>query len=314
MQGFDDLLACSRLTRHVASGPFLVSFIVAANIERNTYDSVIQLLAHSTSDRKYMSDLKRQWQALSPLPPLANYFDVGERISYLDATCYIAREGWHVMQDFIGLITNLSSDGPQLPEEKEPWNGALTAIVTRLVRWDEPLKLGNAWYDRLVRIAKMKNPKEQQKMLERYRQDLDSVQHQATIVPTRAGLLFNSRKIATDRTSKILVGMMLPALEAAIIADDRLKTHSSMFNLALALAQFRAEHNGYPSTLKKLVPEYIPRIPADDFSGSEFVYRKTDGGYLLYSLGKNGRDDGGKNADGQNESDDVIIEITSKEK
>ena len=42
------------------------------------------------------------------------------------------------------------------------------------------------------------------------------------------------------------------------------------------------------------MPEQLERLPDDPFSGKPLVYRLTDEGFRLYSVGPNGVDDGGK--------------------
>ncbi len=48
------------------------------------------------------------------------------------------------------------------------------------------------------------------------------------------------------------------------------------------------------STLDDLVPDYLPEVPDDPFGGGPLVYRRTATGYLLYSVGRDQRDDGGR--------------------
>jgi hypothetical protein len=53
-----------------------------------------------------------------------------------------------------------------------------------------------------------------------------------------------------------------------------------------------------------LVPEHLERLPDDPFSGKPLVYRLTDEGFRLYSVGPNGVDDGGKSCDDGDPEDD----------
>jgi hypothetical protein len=64
----------------------------------------------------------------------------------------------------------------------------------------------------------------------------------------------------------------------------------------LALESFRLQTGAYPGTLDALVPSHLPALPPDPHSGRPFVYRPTPGvepGYVLYSIGPDGVDDGG---------------------
>ena len=64
--------------------------------------------------------------------------------------------------------------------------------------------------------------------------------------------------------------------------------------LAFALAAYRADHGIYPVKLGDLVPKYVAEVPKDICNDSELHYRQEADGFLLYSVGNNGRDDGGK--------------------
>jgi len=66
-------------------------------------------------------------------------------------------------------------------------------------------------------------------------------------------------------------------------------------HIALALAAHHRDRGRYPAKLNDLAPKYLPAIPDDLFSGKPLIYRLTDNGYLLYSVGVNGRDDNGRN-------------------
>lgn len=85
--------------------------------------------------------------------------------------------------------------------------------------------------------------------------------------------------------------------------------------LAFALAQYRADHDSYPVTLADLVPKYVAEIPKDIFNDSDLHYTRQDDGYLLYSVGSNGRDDGGKSYDdrtGNEDWDDLVVRVPAK--
>ncbi len=71
-----------------------------------------------------------------------------------------------------------------------------------------------------------------------------------------------------------------------------------MTRAIVALAQYRAENGNWPAKLDELVPRYLPQLPKDAYStgGQDPVrYSKTDAGVLLYSVGPNQVDNGGRN-------------------
>ena len=88
---------------------------------------------------------------------------------------------------------------------------------------------------------------------------------------------------------------MLAAATAANRAGDRAATRSRLNRIAFALAGYRADHDGYPESLAELAPKYIAEVPVDLFTGNSYRYKLEDEGFLIYSLGPNMQDNGGRN-------------------
>ena len=66
--------------------------------------------------------------------------------------------------------------------------------------------------------------------------------------------------------------------------------------LAIAIAGFHAQAGRWPNELSELFPDFTETIPRDRFSGQALIYRASQSGYVLYSVGRNGKDDGGEPA------------------
>jgi hypothetical protein len=49
--------------------------------------------------------------------------------------------------------------------------------------------------------------------------------------------------------------------------------------------------------LNELAPQFLPKVPLDPFTGQSLVFRPEIISYKLYSVGPNGRDNGGKGDD-----------------
>jgi len=71
--------------------------------------------------------------------------------------------------------------------------------------------------------------------------------------------------------------------------------------IALALERWRLAHGDYPVSIDALVPELLPRLPIDPWSGRPMRYRRVDPAddahgrrYLIYVFGPDEIDDGGR--------------------
>jgi hypothetical protein len=63
--------------------------------------------------------------------------------------------------------------------------------------------------------------------------------------------------------------------------------------VAIALERYRLAHGQYPSTLDALAPQFLAKVPHDIIGGGNLKYRSTGQNFILYSIGWNGKDDGG---------------------
>jgi hypothetical protein len=71
-------------------------------------------------------------------------------------------------------------------------------------------------------------------------------------------------------------------------------TLQQMVVAAIALQRHQLRHGKLPTTLRALVPEFLSALPYDFMDGQPLRYgRNHDGSFQLYSIGDDGRDDGG---------------------
>jgi hypothetical protein len=94
---------------------------------------------------------------------------------------------------------------------------------------------------------------------------------------------------------KILAAMAIPNFTKAEQTAAHTQTLVNEAQIACALERYHLGHGEYPETLDALVPQFIETVPHDIIGGDPLIYRPTtDGNFLLYSVGWNETDDGGK--------------------
>ena len=92
--------------------------------------------------------------------------------------------------------------------------------------------------------------------------------------------------------------------------ECRVETDRRMTGITILLAAYKMEHDEFPCDLKQLMPDYLRELPRDAYTEVDFRYERTKEGYKLYSLGKNGKDDGGRENNGEPDTagfDDQVI-------
>lgn len=64
--------------------------------------------------------------------------------------------------------------------------------------------------------------------------------------------------------------------------------------VAIALELYRRRTAAWPAALDELTPQFLPQVPLDRYDGEPIKYRLVDGQPLVYSVGVNRSDDGGR--------------------
>ena len=87
---------------------------------------------------------------------------------------------------------------------------------------------------------------------------------------------------------------LLPVFASARLSEVEADTQNALLLTVLALQAYKSEHGTYPAALAALMPGYLRVVPADPFALSgPLRYKRVGTNYLLYSVGPDGRDDGG---------------------
>jgi hypothetical protein len=102
----------------------------------------------------------------------------------------------------------------------------------------------------------------------------------------------------------------LPSLEWTGHSFGRAAARNFVADAALAVEHFRQRHNRLPENLSRLVPDLLPFVPIDPFDGRPIRYRIEPDGFVVYSVGKDGLDNGGMEDDQKTSSQpDVVFRV-----
>ena len=107
----------------------------------------------------------------------------------------------------------------------------------------------------------------------------------------------------------ILLSLLFGQVSASRLAEDEALQRERNLRVAFALSAYRDRHRAYPKSLDRLVPEFLAKVPGDLISGKSLVYRPSKGSYLFYSVGRNGKDDGGRSRSDKGKGDDLRIRM-----
>jgi hypothetical protein len=89
-------------------------------------------------------------------------------------------------------------------------------------------------------------------------------------------------------------GVLLPDFRGVFLKEATLEAMMLTTKAGLACRIYRQKYGRYPENLAALVPELSDSEPIDPFTGKPLIYKMENGELLIYSLGSNEKDDGGR--------------------
>jgi hypothetical protein len=81
--------------------------------------------------------------------------------------------------------------------------------------------------------------------------------------------------------------------EKSVNREARLQAQLRAVRVALSVERYRIANGALPESLGALVPKFLTAVPTDPFDGQPLRYKKLANGYVVYSIGEDGVDNGG---------------------
>ena len=96
----------------------------------------------------------------------------------------------------------------------------------------------------------------------------------------------------------------MPALQRTYQLELRHVADRRVARTALALERYRLVQGKLPQALDELVPTHLDAVPVDPLDGQALRYKLLTQGYVVYSIGEDGIDDGGAERQRENRRPD----------
>jgi hypothetical protein len=276
-KAWDDLLAIYRLARLVKQGPTLIDQLFAIALNNLAFRGTVALLNSHDVNKELARQIQKDLADLDTFSSMIDRMDHMERLQALDAVLQMRLHG-----------PSCLSEEPKESSPKE------LARFRAAIDWNIVLEDVNQWFDRLIQAARTPGRAARDRAIAQVEDDLKNAGKDGSRIVSIIGAAFSIRT-RSHSISSIVAGLMLPATGAALEAEDRGNTELALIRLAAALAVYRVEHGEYPKSLDALVPDTLAELPVDLYYQKPFFYHRDGNGYLLYSAGPNGLDDGGSN-------------------
>lgn len=99
---------------------------------------------------------------------------------------------------------------------------------------------------------------------------------------------------AFNQPGHLWAALQVPAIEGFLDAAARGTASNRATDAVIAVERFRREKGRLPEKLEELVPKFLPQVPIDPFDGQPLRYVVRNDEYIIYSVGKDGADNGGQ--------------------
>ncbi len=307
---WQDALACHRLSRLVGQGQMLLDALRSFGLEGIAIFIDRAVLMQSGLSTERLQRMVDDLAQLSPVPNCADQLDRADRFGYLDMIQLTAAQGP------VGLGKTEDRDRVETAAD----SSSLDQYSAVMFDYNAVMRSQNAWIDRAVVALRQPTWSARRTAVRSMETEIDTLMKgPRSVFSTALSFLSSPRRTISEGMGQMMVSLSMTGVRGAAETEMRTNVKRDLINVGFRLAQYRADRGEYPKQLADLVPQYIAAIPIDPFADRPFVYRRQPVGFMLYSVGLNGKDDGGtgyrdyeSDRDVDAGEDDIVVRVPLK--
>ena len=277
-EAFSDIKTCYRFGQHVRGTKLvLIEQLVGGAIEAIAVGNLRSILSEHKVDSEILAMLQRDLEQIIADGEFTMSF-AGEKMLVYDEIqrCFTEDRfgGGHL---YLTRIGNLS----------EVHGGAPEVIL-------ETLSTPKGWVGAVKVLFFHSNKQQTRETADQFYAYCETMA-QKTPAHIRTQGIDVQKEIMKIVGDNVLLTILTPALERAAEMGHRHRTNVEATVTILALLRYKADKDSFPDDLQQLISAgYLRQLPIDVFSDKSLVYRKTGDSFILYSVGQDFKDDGGK--------------------
>ena len=299
----DDALTCHRLARLLGRASTFNDIMIAMSLDGYASSVENRIAEYGKVSSAQNARLQRELERLTPLS-IREAAGSGDRIFWLGAICEMKGDPRNKIVDTLApfpelMLRSTFSDVKSLSQ----------LAVNPDVDWNVVLRRTNAYFGLLSMAFAEPTYREQ-------RASLSKIEKWVASLPGLAGAKEEtpgnpSNVDHSEAVADSLVKNLNSAMQNIPEKEARHETWLAAGRTCMDLAAYRSDHDGnYPAKLAELVPTYLASVPADPYENDQPIhYRRESKGFLIYSVGPNGKDDEGRECLSTPEGDDIPIRV-----
>jgi len=275
-EAFDDMMQCCLLGQHIESKSVLVEQLVAVAVESYAVKHARHVMTMPGVTAESLARFQAEYESVLAKSDFRMYYD-GESMFMKDTIQRTHTKSGRVAPLAMGRFVQLSGSAGGLDRELSAYDTVGAAAVGTFMA--------------------LTQHGDKEAMLRSVDDFYNRAQQTAAMTPYQARTVSPSFEEVFERLRGMsrLLEFLLPAIERTIDISWRTDADCHALVAQIALERYRREKGVYPESLAEVQQAgYLKEIPMDPWSNGPLVYRRTDEGYTLYSVGTNFTDDGGK--------------------
>ena len=267
---FNDVQSCYRFGRHLKGDGLFIEQLMACSIEIVATQTLRDIMSEHRIEAATLATLQKDYELMIA----DENFVIGlaaEKLSLYDEIqrCFTADGpgGGHL---YLKRIRDIA--------EPFDWGGADSWLVTNFVcvlfthpNKQQTLTAATKFYDYIQEVT-LKTP-----------------------ARIRTEQIDIDQELGRLTSGNVLFSIFLPSFERIIEYSYQNKADVQATLSIIAILRYKQDKGGYPEHLEQLIADaYLKELPMDPYNDEPLVYRRTGDNFILYSLGHNFKDDGGK--------------------
>jgi hypothetical protein len=278
-QGLENILTAFKLGKHIKAEPFLIEQFVGIAIESTAVQNLRQILSRYNIDKSELAKLQKDLEAIAREDIFRINFKAERLCMYDGIQRWFTDDifGGHICVKGDGLgIIDVIINGPNNSQNNYQEQGfsdtskRFLQILFIQPGKKETLKSSDEIYGYYEKLSAL-TPFEQQ-----------------SIEPN------TNEKLKEIAGKNIFLAMLAPVFNKFVTMPYRSKTEIQAATTIIAIIRYKQENGTYPDNLEGLLKAgLIKEIPGDPFSDKPLIYKKTEKGFTLYSVGPDFVDNSG---------------------
>lgn len=290
------LCATHRLARLIAQGGDVSYWLIAVWLDKMALEADLSWLRHFQSEG--IEQFQNAKDSLPPFPSITRSVVLCERLLTIESIILTSELGPHYLNRFAGLLAG--------------GDGVNANNVLRDVNIDVALRNCNSQFDHIVAVIQCETGYHRRADLLLFRESIKKRNEELT--DQFHVLLARGTKVEKARLiGEAAIGLITPRLFNALDLSDEREQFAQLLAVALLLERYKLAKGRYPDRLNDLIPQFVKKIPDDMYSGKSIIYERETDGYMLHSVGPNGKNDGGKTRYEDRECDDITVNVPGRQ-